>query len=355
MYCPFCKKEKLNRHLVFCDKNKANFSKVELRKIYLEYNYPNIATYENLVENYINKEKSLPDIYKEYGMDYNSTKFLLDLFNIPKRSHSEGALSSMEKRENTNIEKYGAKNVLSKGTIKYKKRNETVKEKYGVDNVFQIKEIIKKINDDSYYLEKYGMTLSEYRSNNHIKFWGSLNEKEKSLFVDRCNKIKNIAILIKYGNKKKFYDNIQERIRESCKEKYGCDYFFQSKEFLENKKVKDKVKETRIKNGHMISDIDMEPFLLYKRNCRRITNNQKKLLYENWDGYDYYDMEYIKDNLYLHNTNKGYPTIDHKMSIFYGFINNIKEEVIGNIENLCITKRSINCSKGNKNYYEKLR
>lgn len=354
MYCPFCKEEKLNRHLVFCKENKTDLSKVELRKLYLEYNYPNIAMYDNLIINYINKEKSLPDIYKEYGMDYKSTKFLLDLYKIPKRGHSEGALSSMKKREDTNLEKYGAKNVLSKGTVKYEKRNKTVRDKYGVDNVFQIPNIIEKINDNNYYLEKYNMTLSEYKSFNAIRFWKSLNEIEKISFIDKCNSIKNLTILEKHGNREIYYSNIQKKIRKSCKEKYNCDYFFQSNKFLKNDEIKNKCKLTRIKNGYMVSDINMEPFLLYKRNCRRITNKFKKELYENWNGIDYYDGEYIKDNLNLNNTNVNYPTIDHKISIYYGFMNNISENEIGDIKNLCITKRKINCSKRNKNYYENI-
>jgi hypothetical protein len=329
-------------------------SKVDLRKLYLEYNYPSIATYENLLENYINKEKSLPDIYKEYGMDYKSTQFLLDLYKIPKRGYTEGSLSSMKKREETNLEKYGSKNVLSKGTINYEKRNRTVKEKYGVDNVFQIKEVIEKINDNNYYLEKYGMNLSEYRSNNHVKFWGSLRDEEKILFIDRCNEIKRETIVSKYGSADNFYHNIQEKIKKLNRDKYECDYFFQSREFLESESIKEKSKETKIKNGYMMSDVDMEPFLLYKRNCRKLTNITKKELYEKWDGYDYYDNEFIRNNLNLHNTNKNYPTIDHKTSIFYGFINKIDEREICDIKNLCITKRSINCSKRQKNYYEKL-
>lgn len=40
-----------------------------------------------------------------------------------------------------------------------------------------------------------------------------------------------------------------------------------------------------------------------------------------------------------------YPTIDHKISVYYGFINNISPEEIGDISNLCITKRWINSTK----------
>jgi len=80
----------------------------------------------------------------------------------------------------------------------------------------------------------------------------------------------------------------------------------------------------------------------------RITKNNKNKLFEIWDGIDYYDGEYIKDNINLHYNNKLYPTIDHKVSTINGFLNNISPEIIGSIENLCITKRSINSSKNYK-------
>jgi len=95
---------------------------------------------------------------------------------------------------------------------------------------------------------------------------------------------------------------------------------------------------------------EMSTFLLYKRNCQKLTYRLKKKIFEEWDGYDFYDDEYIKGNKNFNNTNPLYPTIDHKISIFYGFLNNISEEEICDMKNLCITKRSINCSKREKNY-----
>ena len=59
-----------------------------------------------------------------------------------------------EKAQNTNREKYGSENPLSKGTISYNKRNETVKKMYGVNNVFQNDTIKAKISKTN--LEKYG-------------------------------------------------------------------------------------------------------------------------------------------------------------------------------------------------------
>ena len=72
------------------------------------------------------------------------------------------------------------------------------------------------------------------------------------------------------------------------------------------------------------------------------------MLFDIWDGYDYYDKEYIKNNLQLSYMNCNYPTVDHKVSVFYGFNNKIPAEDIAKIDNLCITKRIINSLKRTK-------
>jgi hypothetical protein len=122
MKCPLCQKKSNQNHLRYCKENKNKLSVVELKKLYLEHNFPDVFSYEKLFDVYINKKMSLPDIKKSYGIDYSLTLFMLEQYNIPKRSFSEATINSMEKREKTNLERYGAKNVLSKGTEKYDKK-----------------------------------------------------------------------------------------------------------------------------------------------------------------------------------------------------------------------------------------
>ena len=43
-----------------------------------------------------------------------------------------------------------------------------------------------------------------------------------------------------------------------------------------------------------------------------------------------------------------YYTMDHKISLFYGFNYNIEPSIIGGIDNLCICSRYINSVKGLK-------
>ncbi len=101
----------------------------------------------------------------------------------------------------------------------------------------------------------------------------------------------------------------------------------------------------KISNGLMVPDEDLSDFKIYQKLNRKYTNRVKKKLYEDWDGYDYYDGELISGNFSYSHTHRNYPTVDHKISVYYGFINGIPAEEISDISNLCITKRSINSSK----------
>ena len=73
------------------------------------------------------------------------------------------------------------------------------------------------------------------------------------------------------------------------------------------------------------------------------TRQHKKELFKNWNGIDFYTNKNI---LYLP---KRDITIDHKISVKYGFDNKISAEEIGTKENLCICSRKTNSSKGAKN------
>ena len=84
----------------------------------------------------------------------------------------------------------------------------------------------------------------------------------------------------------------------------------------------------------------------------RETNKNKKHLFEKWNGFDYYDNEYIKNNFKYEPRSSNYPTIDHKTSIRYGYDNNINITNISSINNLCITKKKINSSKYTKTEQE---
>lgn len=92
-------------------------------------------------------------------------------------------------------------------------------------------------------------------------------------------------------------------------------------------------------------EISNTTYLNYRREVRRMTKRNEKKLLDTWNGIDYYDGENIRENFKLSPTDRDYPSVDHKISILYGFKNNISPEDISNINNLCITKIRINSAK----------
>lgn len=117
--------------------------------------------------------------------------------------------------------------------------------------------------------------------------------------------------------------------------------------YKNNPEIKERISNS-LKRYFNNDGVKLENYKRYRDITENLTNKNRKKLFEIWDGYDYYDGEYIKSNLELHYNNRNYPTIDHKISIIYGFENNITPEELSSIENLCITKRSINSKKGSK-------
>ncbi len=159
----------------------------------------------------------------------------------------------------------------------------------------------------------------------YIDKYGTENPSQN---IDILNKIKKTK-LERYGDEN--YNNL-EKIKKTCVERYGADTYFLSDNFL-----KDKV-------------INIDNFKQYKIDVRRYTRRNKKELFQIWNGFDFYDNEYIKNNLTLKHLDKNYPSIDHKISVYEGFKKDKSPEEIGDLSNLCITKRCLNSKKGKIDY-----
>lgn len=160
--------------------------------------------------------------------------------------------------------------------------------------------------------------------------------------VDNVSHLQNIKNIIKIKSLNN--SDIRKIKREKTNLiKYGCVNPFQNNKIIENNVIK--TRQTKIKNGRIIPDEHFDGFNLYKRLVNKSTYKNKKIVLDNWDGYDYYDGEYIKDNFSFDSRSSNYPTLDHKISIRYGYDNNIPPNEISSIDNLCITKKRINTSK----------
>ena len=196
---------------------------------------------------------------------------------------------------------------------------------------------IKNIKRQGYYTcsQKCG---NEKRKKTNIKKYGS----EFILQSDYGKEKVSNTNIKKYGFINPFMSSdIKLKIKKSCIEKYGVEYP------MSNNSIKNKSIKTRIDKG-IIFNIKSDEFTLYKNIVRRITSKNISILLKNWNGFDYYDNEYIKFNFNLDKNDPNYPTIDHKISLSNGYINNIDAYQIGNIENLCMTKKCINSSKNSK-------
>ena len=92
---------------------------------------------------------------------------ILEFKITDKLTMKDSFLKSKEKRNSTNLKKYGHINPFGKSSTCFEKRNRTVKEKYGVDNVFQLEETKQKIKKTT--LERYGVEHIIYLSNKKQK------------------------------------------------------------------------------------------------------------------------------------------------------------------------------------------
>lgn len=189
----------------------------------------------------------------------------------------------------------------------------------GLKENYYCQKCVKKIKTSKTNMEKYGyenasssVLIKEKRKKTNLKKWGTENVFQN--------------------------EDIKKRNRDTFNEKYG-DYYTRTKEYRE------KSNSTRIKKNSKIFENEKLDYKRYKRLVRSYTRIFSKSLFENWNGLDYYDNEYIKENFNLNYNDVSYPTIDHKISVFNGFKKMINPEIIGGINNLCVTKRNNNSSK----------
>ena len=224
-------------------------------------------------------------------------------------------------RENIFLEKYGVISPMKLDEFKDKKKK-TMQEKYGVDYPLQNKDISKKstISNKKTLLEKYGV--------------------DNSFLVPGAKENKDKTMIRLYGTKN--HQDIPEtkkKTKNTLMDRYGVDHN-SKKEWVQNK-----IRKTREERGYQRPKELISEFETFRSRCVNLKNKKRKELFSKWDGFDFYDNECIKDFIKLHHNHPNFPTIDHKISILYGFQNNMTPEELSKDENLCITKRSINSSK----------
>ena len=190
---------------------------------------------------------------------------------------------------------------------------------------------------------KIGCTLSDTHRENIGKSVTGTKRSDES---------KKRYSLSKMGDKNPVKrQDVKDKIRNTVLQNYE-----------DNPQIKDKISLSLTKyfksNDNYVSLEDFDSYKKYRSLVDNLTKRIKNKLIEMWDGHDYYDNEYIKDNFELNYNDSQYPTIDHKISILEGFKKGYLPRIISSIDNLCITKRALNTSKGALNesdFIEKLR
>jgi hypothetical protein len=203
-------------------------------------------------------------------------------------------------------------------------------------NSIKMKNNIKNKKEKGEYLTSLSLPINkELRENAMFEKYGHTYSYHVDIIRGKIQKtnIEKFGHISPLGN-----GIIREKIKDIFIEKYGVDNPFKNIDI-----------QNGIKDKRKISIKDSLEFIYYRNKVRYDTYKIKNELFDSWDGYDYYDGEYIKDYLSLHRNHNSYPSIDHKFSCFYGFINNLPTIEISNIENLCITKRIINSRKNRLN------
>lgn len=229
-----------------------------------------------------------------------------------------------------------------------------------INDSFQIK--IEELNVNSHYVVDvecdicHKKSQKEYRSyigcisNNNIYVCGSCRFHKTKITnnnrygVDNVSFLSDIKEKISIETRKVMSTTIKKREKTNML-KYGCKNPFENREIIDKMSVK--TKNTKLLRGLILSDEHFTDFQLYKKLVMNLTHKNKKIIYANWDGIDYYDGEYIKENFKYDSRSTNYPCVDHKISIRYGYLNNISVEEISSLNNLCITKKKIN---GNKSF-----
>jgi len=176
-------------------------------------------------------------------------------FNILYKTDFNNFICKKCKREKTNIEKYGVKNVFQSNAIKEKSKN-TIKEKYGVDNISQSKDIKnKKIKT---FLNKYG---TKYALSSDI-----IKQKTKNTVKEKYG-VNNISQL----------DIIKSRKEETCLKNYGVKIISQHKEFKKN--INNTILKKLKKKYNNLVDIKGDDFIFYCEKCQKNFNIYKKAFY----------------------------------------------------------------------------
>lgn len=220
-YCPYCKKESINRHVEYCKDKPVDITRTQMRIDFLKYNFPEMTKYR-LQKDYIINRMSLTELKNKYSADFKATQTLLVHYGLKIRDIKESSDIMLKNSKKTFQRKYGVDNVWEQGAIGYENRIKNLNKKYGVDNVFQLPEVIDKIKVSNAngghekrkrtMREKYGYVSSFQDPEIHAKALENsakrITKLNKKIYdvLDKNNIKYETEFYINENGKKYFYD-----------------------------------------------------------------------------------------------------------------------------------------------------
>lgn len=296
---------------------------IGVNKFYMNYNRNNKGYYSCFKCKNIEKEKTC---IKKYGVNsYSKT----DQFKSTESEKWKGIQKGGEKGRKTMMERYGADSFFKTEEMRDKSRDWMSSEEF--------KSKSKKSLIDKYGVDSYSKT-DEFKNRIHDQK-DTIIEKIRRTFlenygVDWATKSDVVREKLKLSTEER-----ETKKKITCMDRYGVDNVSKVSE------ISGRIIQTKKDKSLIIPETLLTEWEVYKKSVRKLTRRNFKKLYNDWNGFDYYDGENIKQYLGFSHTHRFYPTIDHKVSTYYGFFNNFSAEEISKYENLCITKRYINSIK----------
>jgi hypothetical protein len=295
------------------------------------YGYP----ISDLKYDYLELEKGLRSISREKKIPYIVLKYLVDYLKIT-RSQVEAIRLQNDKNKLHFLDRYGVENpfqikeVIHNIQKKNKKnidsinakRKETFIKRYGVDNPSKIPAVINKLKNKSSAILLKSSTDMKDR-------W-----KDSAIRAEYIAK-RNQAILAIYGVDNVFkLPAIKDKIKETIYRKYG----------VYNIAYSNYKRALMIAQGHWLPKEKRSEYANYKLMVQQETRKWAKELVEGWMLF-FGTCYYTGEDLLLDQGRGKQPSIDHKISMIYGYRNNISPEKIGHSNNLCVCSFSINAIK----------
>ena len=304
------------------NKNISPEEKELKRQKYRESIIKKYGTWENYVISKTNKQKqtaikkygSLEEFYKLQRT--NAEKTMMEKYGIP-HNFCAGS-SSIEKRKQTWMEKYGCEHPNQSIEVQEKRKN-TCLEKYGVECITQSEEFNEKVQET--IIQKYGSEEAYYRMINEKGIKTQFEKYGQHFFqTDEFKEKSNSTLIEKYGSLENAYHEINLKIQNTCLQKYGVDNYFKSEEFLNSMTpekrqeiIQHSIETKRKKNTFNTSKSEAELYklLISKYGEDDVFTNYQDIRYARESGYQFKCDFYIKSEdlfieLNLHPTHGGY-------------------------------------------------